>query len=277
MPTIDTGMEFCPRCAVERPRAACRASQLGTEPVLLCPVCGIVTRAVTTRVREPLLTVFLTAARYPFQKDGWIALLALSFGAWVAAFLPLVGALLAGGLQLTYLFSIVRSTAKGDDDLPGAVDFTEWSDLLRPMVRSLLASLVAFLPVILSLAFLRESSSLPVALGASALWAAAYLPGALAVASFQDGCLGGANPIPVIEIARRVPKEYALTVGVLAALAVPAQLIRVLAAMAVPPVLGLSAIVTILGGAVALIVPFMMARVLGLLLRERGDELGIND
>lgn len=269
-------MQFCPRCAVERPRASCRATRLGAESVLLCPACGLVTREVTTTVREPLLTVFLTAARYPLQKDAWIAFVALAIGAWAVSFVPLLGGLLAGGLQLTYLFAIVRATAKGEDDLPGAVDFTEWSDLLRPMVRSLLAAFVAFLPMILSLAFLRGSSGLPVALGASSLWALAYLPGAVAVASFQDGCLGGANPIPVVEMVRRVPTEYGLTVGVLAALAVPAQIIRVGAALAVPRVFGLSALVTILGGAASLVIPVMMARVLGLLLRERSDELGID-
>lgn len=276
MPTVDSGMQFCPKCAAEHPRAACRPTQLGAETVLLCPGCGLVTRAVTTRVREPLLAVFLTATRYPFQQDAWIALLALSIGVWVVGHVPLAGAALAGGLQLTYLFSVIRNTAMGRDTLPAAVDFTEWSDLLRPMTRFFLAGVVAFFPLIASLALLRGSSSLVAAMVASALWTVAYLPGAMAVASFQEGCLGGANPIPVIEMARRVPTDYALTVGVLTALGAVAQLVRVLAALVVPGVPLLSTVVTVIGGAVALIIPVMMARVLGLLLRERSEELGID-
>lgn len=277
MPSVDTGMQFCPRCAAERAREACRPSKLGTEEVLLCGVCGMVTRAVAQTSREPLLAVYATALRYPFQQGAAIALGALAIGAWVLSFVPFVGGLFAGGVVVGYLFSIVRVTAVGKDELPAAADFEGITDLARPMVRVLVALAVALGPVVLGFGYLHDSAALPLALALGGAWAVGYVPGALAIASLQDGCLGAANPIPVVELARRIPRAYATTVAVLAGAAVPAVFLRVAIVAAIPPIPLVSTALRVAGSAVSLVIPVMMARVLGLMLRECRDELGLGD
>ena len=114
-------------------------------------------------------------------------------------------------MKLAYFFSVIRATARGSDDLPHAADFVDWSDVIRPTVRSLLACVVAFAPLVAALAGAADSRAMAPLVVLAGLWALAYLPGAMIAASLQDGCFGGANPLPVIELMRRIPRDYALT------------------------------------------------------------------
>lgn len=277
MITRDTGLQHCPRCARDLPRASCRATRAGVETLLLCAACGGVTRAVVVTEREPLLKVYLASWRYVATLDGWIAVLALSIGGWLLSFLPLVGDLAAAGAKLAYLFSVIRATARGGDDLPHATDFVDWSDLIRPTIRSMMAAAVALAPLLATLAGAADVRALAPLVPIAALWAVAYLPGAMIVASLHDGCLGGANPFPVIELMRRIPRDYALTVGVLVAVSAASMLVAALLAMVRVPVPIVGTVVTLALGAVALAGPLWMARILGLLLRERADEVALDE
>ncbi|MFO0625624.1 MAG: hypothetical protein U0325_08395 [Polyangiales bacterium] len=209
--------------------------------------------------------------------DGWIAVVALSIGGWLLSFLPLIGGVAAAGAKLAYLFSVVRATARGGDDLPHATDFVDWSDLIRPTVRSMLAAAVALAPLLVALAGAADSRALVPLVPLAALWAVAYLPGAMIVASLNDGCLGGANPLPVVELMRRIPRDYAITVGVLVGVGGASMLVTLLVAAVRIPVPILSTVVSLALGAVALLGPLWMARILGLLLRERADELSLDE
>ena len=198
MPVHDTGKQYCPRCSLELPRERCTPTKVGLETLLLCATCGGVTRAVTVTEREPLLTVYRRAWRYVLTSDGAVALVALAIGSWLLSLVPLVGGLLAAGVKLSYLFSVIRATARGSDDLPHSVEFVDWSDVIRPTVRATLATVVAFAPLMFSLGYAHDSAALIPLVALSATWAAAYLPGAMVVASLHEGCLGGANPLPVL-------------------------------------------------------------------------------
>ncbi len=250
---------------------------MGAETLLLCGACGGVTRAVTVTEREPLLGVYLRSWRYVATFDGWIALVALSIGGWILSFIPLVGGMASAGVKLAYLFSVIRATARGGDDLPHAADFVDWSDVIRPTVRSLMACVVAFAPLVVALAGAADSRAMAPLVVAAALWALAYLPGAMIAASLHDGCFGGANPFPVIELMRRIPRDYALTTAVLLAVAVASLACTAAFAMVRIPVPVVSTVVNLLLGAVALAGPLTMARILGLLLRERADELSLDE
>jgi hypothetical protein len=276
MVTVDTGLQHCPRCALDVARTTCRPTKVGVETLLLCGACGGVTRAVTVTEREPLMTVYLRSWRYVATFDGWIALVALSLGGWILSFIPLVGGMASAGVKLAYFFSVIRATSRGSDDLPHAADFIDWSDVIRPTVRSLLACGVAFAPLMAALAGAADARAMaPVAL--AALWGVAYLPGAMIAASLHEGYLGGANPFPVIELMRRIPRDYALTTAVLLALALASLLCTMFFAMVRIPVPVVSTVVNLLLGAVALAGPLAMARILGLLLRERADELSLDE
>ncbi|MEZ4391851.1 MAG: hypothetical protein R3A48_12200 [Polyangiales bacterium] len=277
MPIHDTGMQYCPRCSLEHPRGRCAPTKVAHETLLLCPSCGGVTRAVTVTEREPLLAVYGRAWRYALSSDGAVALVALAIGSWLLSLVPLVGGLLAAGVKLSYLFSVIRATARGSDDLPHAVEFEGWSDVIRPTVRATLAMVVALAPLMFSLGYAHDSPALYPLVALSATWAAAYLPGAMLVASLHEGCLGGANPLPVLELARRIPRDYAVTAGVLVALCVPMAMINAAAARVAIPVPVLSTVLKIALEAVALAMPLGLARILGLLLRERADEVALDE
>jgi hypothetical protein len=277
MVTVDTGLQHCPRCALDVARTTCRATKAGAETLLLCGACGGVTRAVTVTAREPLMTVYLRSWRYVATFDGWIALVALSLGGWILSFIPLVGGMASAGVKLAYFFSVIRATSRGSDDLPHAADFIDWSDVIRPTVRSLLACGVAFAPLMAALAGAADARAMAPLVALAALWGVAYLPGAMIAASLHEGYLGGANPFPVIELMRRIPRDYALTTAVLLALALASLLCTMFFAMVRIPVPVVSTVVNLLLGAVALAGPLAMARILGLLLRERADELSLDE
>ncbi len=273
---------WCGRCLAEHPEAACRAAQLGGEVVRLCPGCGLVVRALVHVERQPLTTVYLGALRYPFNQDGAVALLALAVGGWALRLAPVVGGLLAMGVTLGYLFVIVRQTGQGRDAMPAPTEFEGFSDILAPAVRFVFAALVALIP--LALVVTRVGPSLgqggagAVVVGLAGLWAVAWMPAAVAVAAHLDGCLGALNPIPVVQVIARIPVDYAKTVAVLVplmALSVGVDAAAAGVAMGVRvPVL--SAVVKIVMGAVGLYLPMVMARIVGLLLRERSVELGLD-
>lgn len=270
-------MRWCGRCRVEHPAEACRLSALAGEAVRLCPTCGMITREIVHTERAALWAVYLGALRYPLQQEGAPTLLALAVGAWLLGFVPIVGGLLAMGAVLGYLFLVVRQTGAGRDALPQAADFTGFGDLIAPAVRFLLAGLVALAP--LAWASVRAG-----ALGGSwalvalaGLWAMAWMPAATAVAAHQDGCLGALNPVPVVQVIARIPADYARTVAALVplcllTLAVEAAGQGIVRAVPVPV---LSTVLRLVASAAGLYGPLVMARVLGLLLRERAEELGL--
>lgn len=278
--THDTGpvaLQWCPRCERGVARERCRVIRLGDESAWACPDCDGLTRAVATAEHRPLAEVFRTAWRYPLAGDGLIALGALGVGTWIAGHLRVTGSAIAFTLVATYAFSIVRKSAAGDDDLPAAADFTDWFDFFKPAVRAFAAGLLALLPMIALVSLGVEADGAGVILYAlAALFAVAWLPASVISASYADNLADAMNPLPIVAMMRRIPKDYALTVAVLwgwsiigLVLAVVAQVVARLIAMPIVP--------SVAAEIVGLYAPLVMARTLGLLLRERRLELGLED
>lgn len=251
--THDTGpvaLQWCPRCERGVARERCRVIRLGDESAWACPDCDGLTRAVATAEHRPLAEVFRTAWRYPLAGDGLIALGALGVGTWIAGHLRVTGSAIAFTLVATYAFSIVRKSAAG---------------------------LLALLPMIALVSLGVEADGAGVILYAlAALFAVAWLPASVISASYADNLADAMNPLPIVAMMRRIPKDYALTVAVLwgwsiigLVLAVVAQVVARLIAMPIVP--------SVAAEIVGLYAPLVMARTLGLLLRERRLELGLED
>jgi hypothetical protein len=278
--THDTGpvaLQWCPRCERGVARERCRVIRLGDESAWACPECDGLTRAVTTAEHRPLGEVFRTAWRYPLAGDGVIALGALGVGTWIGGHIRITGSAIAFTLVATYAFSIVRKSAAGDDDLPAPADFIDWFDFFKPAVRALAAGLLAFIPVIAFAALGVDADGPGMILYAlGALFAVAWLPASVISASYADNLADAVNPLPIVAMMQRIPKDYALTVVVLwgwsivgLVLAVVAQVVARLIAVPILP--------SIAAEVVGLYAPLVMARTLGLLLRERKIELGLED
>ena len=221
------------------------------------------------RVVASFPTTLLGAFAYPFRPWSLGLTAALVLLTSFVAFVPIVGFLLVAILQITYLFNIVRTTAAGEDDMTVALDSgNDMLDWLAPLVRYTLALVVAFTPAFLVFGLTRST---PLAVGVGVL-GALYLPAALITAAHGSGCLGPINPIPAAQIIARIPGPYLLTVAFLGVAGALAFGLRI-ASDKLVAVVPIPFIPALLAGVVQLLAPVAMARLLGLLVREHGEEL----
>lgn len=259
----------------------CRPVDLGDlsgARVLLCATCGAVTRPVDVVERAELMPLYLGALTYPVATGHLPAFLGLSAGVWFFSHVPLVGDLFAAAIAVTYLLSVVPHTARGRDSLPEPTDFVHFTDYLWPASRALVACLVGFAPL-LAVAFYGGAFPLALRVLLTALFGAvalAWLPGAMAWASIAGRVADAADPRPVLAIVTRAPRDYAVTVATVWGLGV-AHVILVMSAVGVARSLCFFPIVPSIGvWAAGIYMPMVMARVVGLLLRARRVEIGVD-
>ncbi|WP_224369241.1 tetratricopeptide repeat protein [Hyalangium versicolor] len=292
---------LCPDCVAVR-------RSMSTE-YLSCGLCqGQAVPILVHRSRIPLATQLRGAWRYPFTPTGLAVLAGLSFlltvCRWAAAstflllkFMPTVIGL---GIFWGAFFHIVRATARGERELD-TPDYSEvFTDCVSPAMRGLVGTTLLWLPGLLYLLFIKGwdvskpmdemlsnpafyvSGGLPQldwsqVVGDPILWlivlaGALYLPMALLFAAAGQSVLRMLNPVAVLFAARRLGRDYLITLGALAVLTVALVLGHVVAA-------GIHALelplLSRLGAEfVTCLAPFLMAHVLGLLLYNRGDEIG---
>lgn len=273
-------MCWCPRCERGMPASRCRLVNLGPlsgDPARLCPTCDGVTRGVDVRPHRTLANCYTEALRYPVADGAPNAWLAFSVGVWFFWHLPLAGEGAAACVAITYLLTVVRHGARGHDGLPQPSDFVGWFDIVLPTLRALLAALPGAIPLGL---VLTHGDRLPRALALllTALTAAialAWAPGALAWAALGDGLASALDPRAVLALATRAPRDYALTVGALWALVVAELLVAGLGLALVAHMDFLPVLPSLVATVAAMYLPLVMARIVGLLLRERAHALGV--
>ncbi|MFL5346344.1 MAG: tetratricopeptide repeat protein [Hyalangium sp.] len=292
---------LCPDCVAVR-------RSLATE-YLSCGLCqGRVLPILVHRSRSPLAERLWGIWRYPFTLSGLAVLLGLSFLLmvlrWAAEstflllkFLPTVIGL---GVFWGAFFHIIRSTARGERELD-TPDYSEFfSDCVRPALRGLVGTSLLWGPGLLYLLFIKRwdvskpmnellsspafyiTGGLPEldwsqVVGDPILWlivlaGAAWLPGVLLIAAAEQSVLTMLNPLAVVATVRRLGRDYTRTLAALAGLTVALLLGRLVAAGI--HWLDLPLLSRWAAELVTCIAPFLMARVLGLLLYSRGDELG---
>lgn len=291
---------LCPDCVDVR-----RA--MSTE-YLACGLCnGRTLPILVHRAHTPLAKRLRGLWRYPFSLSG----LAVLFGAsvllalcrWAAEetfllikFLPTVIGL---GIFWGLFFSVVRATARGERELD-TPDFSDaFADCVVPAVRGFVGTSLLWVPGLLYLLYGKQwdvrkpletllntpafyvTGGLPVldwsqVVTDPVLWliilaGATYVPMVLLLAAAGSSAVKTLNPLVILGAARRLGRDYTLTLGVLAGLAVALVGMHLVAAgirsVRVPLLSGLGSEL------VTSIVPILMARVLGLLLYVRGDSL----
>lgn len=278
----DDPTRWCPRCERGMPASKCRSVALGERSAhvtLLCGACGGVTRAVDVIERVSLGELYRGALRYPFADGHGSGVVALGAACWFVTKLPLAGTLVAMAIVTTYLLSVVQRTALGHDDLPAPTDFVHWTDYLGPAARCVAAVSVGALPLaVLALAGPRMPHALWwTLLVPAALFFWAWAPGALAWASMTEGFFDAMRPAPVLALITRVPRDYALTVGVLWALAAAYGVALSLAMLAAHSVAAVPVLPGVFVGVVGVAIPMIMARIVGLLLRARRMDIGMDE
>ncbi|MBI5516058.1 MAG: hypothetical protein HY909_19905 [Deltaproteobacteria bacterium] len=268
----------CKRCDRWLTRGELKVVALGLEEGLLCPACGGFTRHHPSEARRELAPMVMEAWRYPVSTDGAIALVALAAGLWVVSYIPLAGSVLGLGILSGYLFAVVRHTMKGHDGLPPPGDFLGFTDLLVPALRFVLVVVLPAVPALAVRALAGEDRSAGVQLleFVLALAAVAWVPAGVAVASQGEGVLDGLNPLQALSLIVRLKKDYGLVVAVLAGIGCAGMLVYLLsrASVALAP-LRVPVVPEVLSMALGLWAPVVMARIVGIMLRERKVELGL--
>jgi hypothetical protein len=284
-----------------------------TVDLLVCRACGgqaqplIVHRSEQASFAHRLGQVW----SYPFTPHG------LTLVAGLGALLTFFGfmtnvsfvlmrvfpALLAAGAFWSTIFAIVRSSARGETDVP-LPEFSDFFlDWFVPVLRGLLATSPVWLTLLLYFVFAggwdisRYMERLlndpmfyttgrlhsvpgetllddPIAwlLGLAGL---AYLPMALMLAAAGIDLLDLFNPVKAVRAMRRLGRDYAVALGALLTLGLVFLVVRVFTSgLRAANILVLS---SWLSASLECLVAFVMARVLGLLLYTRGDVLGYGD
>jgi hypothetical protein len=284
-----------------------------TVDLLVCRACGgqaqplLVHRSERASFAHRLGQVW----SYPFTPHGLILVVGLGalltfFGFMTSVSLVLMRvfpALLAAGAFWSTVFAIVRSSARGETDVP-LPDFSDlFQDWFVPALRGLLATSPVWLTLLLYFVFAggwdvaRYMDRLlsdpmfyttgrlhsvpgetlladPIAwlLGLAGL---AYLPMALMLAAAGIDLLDLFNPVKAVRAMRRLGRDYAVALGVLLTLGLVFLVVRVFTSgLRAANILVLS---SWLSASLECLVAFVMARVLGLLLYTRGDALGYGD
>jgi hypothetical protein len=259
---------LCPDCVAI-------SNTFKTVELLQCTRCGDEARPILTRREDlPYATRIREAWRYPLTKSGLLSLaaagIALSY-LFGTLFLAPVGLAIFFG----YFFHLVRQTALGSDEIEPPSIGALVADILVPLLRGLVALSVLCGPALLYLhsgrawdtELLFQDVVLWILCAASIL----YVPMALMIAATESSVLSLLNPLLVIGRAVDLGRDYLICVAGLAVL----LLIQVPLALNVSMTGVLSLfLVGWFGWSVLLYVPFVMARVLGLLLYTRGDAIG---
>ncbi|KFA91479.1 hypothetical protein [Archangium violaceum] len=273
---------FCPACDAKLCPDCAVVESVASTDLLSCARCGgAVEEWKVHRSHAPFSRRLLGAWKYPLKKSGLMALLAVgavvALSRGVSGMLPLLPGLVPICIWLGSfwgsIFWIVRGTSMGAEHFT-APDFHDvHHDLVRPAIRGTVATALLWLPAIL-FALLVEDLDLPDALFwvVVVLATVLYAPMALIIAATGESTLSLLNPFKVIGIGKRLGSAY-LTV---AAWMVPLAMVHGALMLVAAQVYSLSIplVASVLAEGISLYVPFVMARMLGLLLYVHGDRVG---
>jgi hypothetical protein len=267
---------LCPGCAV----LDVLESMTSTE-LLSCGRCGGAADVLKVhRSQGSFGKRLLEAWLYPLKKSGLLALLAV--GAVVAlsravfGFVPFLPGLVVLAVWLGSfwgaLFWIVRGTALGAEHFT-APDFRDvYHDLVDPAVRGVLATVLIWVPAAIYLWNADETDGLGSLFWLMGLVTLLYAPLALLFAATGESKLSLLNPIKVVGVGVSLGRPYLMVVAWMVPLALLGWVLMAVSARvsSLPvPFVG-----SLLGEAISLYVPFVMARMLGLLLYAYGDRVG---
>ncbi|MBM7114836.1 hypothetical protein [Archangium primigenium] len=299
---VKCGALLCPECV--------EARRMHTVDLLACRACGdraeplLVHRSQRVPLEERLRTAWTYARSSRFLAlvlGAGTVLTGLTFFTQVTLIVVrMIPAALLLGVYAICFFGILMGTARGERDVPPLEYSDLFSDWLLPAFRGAVGTSVAWLPPLLYLAYFggwdvaayRERllndpmfymtgafHALPWELvrGDPVAWLLglvcfASLPMSLLLSASSAHPLDMINPIRGLHAIQRMGRDYALTVGALAVLALTLGASHLLAAGLRAIDLGI--LTRWIAQLVELPVFFLGAHVLGLLLYTRGDALG---
>jgi len=274
---------LCPACAATR-------SAGPQSSYTVCTLCGdaAIQLVAPRSILRPFAERLTSAPAWPFTKSVLLSLVALAFFRTLLSYggmAPLQAKAVVTGASVgafwAYIFYIIRHTATGQAGL-GVPEFRDLKeDLFAPASKGAAATAVIWAPAVLYLLFSNDwdlgALLEPGKFSDPVLWllvllGIVYCPMALVAAATDIELFGILNPLQIFRYIAKAGRDYVITVVAVALMAIPGALILGLVA----PLLRALPIPFIsrwLGEAASLYVPFVMARMLGTLLRVHGDAL----
>mgnify|MGYP001346114932 CR=1 FL=1 len=142
---------------------------------------------------------------YPFKSDGIVLLIAgavffcvVSFLARYSAIVGLLLMVFATGYLLAYYQRILLSTSIGEDRMPDWPEFTDWSDLLSPILQFIGTLLFSFGPALLIQLFVPEELAVkPWLYWSGILFGCFYFPMAFLAVTMADS-FSALNPLAIV-------------------------------------------------------------------------------
>jgi len=259
---------FCRLCAVE-----CAPLENSAAPALDNP-----TFAMTVR----------DAFAYPLRGDGFILLIAggllflvidaakfivrFAFIYGLAAFVILT--IFGAGYLTAYLRRILNSSADGEKNMPDWPEITDFgSDIASPFFQLIGTVAFCFAPAIAVTIYAFFAPEGGEWLGwlttASIVFGCAYFPMAFTAVAMFDS-LVALNPLLIVPSILKIPREYLLTIVLLAAI----LSLRKLSHSILPGILPIPILPSLLADFFELYLMAVEMRVLGLLYQTKKDELG---
>jgi hypothetical protein len=287
---------LCPKCQKSFCELCVNTRFVNGASKTFCRTCAVECSPLTPATKmndEPELSFtrqLMTAFKYPLNGDGMMLIAtgtifflllegakAISkFGfvyGWGAVILLTVFGM---GYLTSYLRHILNATALGDDHMPDWPEISDFSsDILSPFRQLLVTVLFCFAPAIGLTIYAAlyagngDTAWLGWATMASLLLGCVYFPMAFTAVAMFDS-IGAVNPLLVIPSIVKVLREYVLMVVVLAIILVLRWFFKNYLGTLLPVPL----LPTILSSLISLYLLIVEMRILGLLYRNKKDELG---
>jgi hypothetical protein len=268
------GKRFCDLCVNRRTHRGKIAK--------FCRSCGVECESILAPVNpavppKPFAVQLQSAFAYPFKGDGAILLLAGAVFFYavgvLARFSSIIGLLLmvaCAGYLISYYQRILLASAIGEDRMPDWPDFTDFGELLSPIVQFVGTFAFSFGPAIAISIFAPEDTSWnPWGQRIAIVAGCIYFPMAFTAVTMADS-LSALNPLVVIPSIMKILLAYLLAVAVLAAVFG----INWLGSDVVSRILPIPIVPGILSEFVGIYLAAVEMRILGLLYRSKKDELG---
>lgn len=270
---VGCSARLCPDCvAIKR--------MVSTE-LIICLRCQELAKPLTMRRSEklPFFSVVWRAPLYPLNSAGLIAILAFALVMAVLSYGGGLATRIGVGIYWAYVFSIIRTSSRGSEEVEPFEFSSLFDDVLMPAFRGVVATTLIWLPAFVYAFSIRDwdskTSPLSIALD-PVVWVlviagVVYVPMALMIAATGGGVLRMINPLMVFGYIHRLGKDYWLALLPLGAVFMGGLLLEGIGFVVL--LLPLPFVPRVIDQMLGAYAPFVMARVLGLLLYVRGDVL----
>jgi len=274
----------CSRCGADLCPACAALDEIQRTEVIRCVHCGSIAQQIKVKKNiVPYWGMFGVFLKAIFSLSGILQVLAVGAVMFLLSLVPIIGGILSLGVYAGYYFLVITRFAFGEEKLPLPPDFRDfWDDILGPFFRFLVATMILWVPAFI---YVKSQIGLGVALAdpGSAIrdpvflliliLCILYFPGAMITAAVSQSVIAMMNPLVILGIIVRIPKEYLITVVVWGMLSVAdAALMNAVRPFFLEHYVFL--ISNIIMQAIGLLLPILTAMILGRLVYQNSEELG---